>query len=164
MSTVLCIWSLLCININTGLPRWFSGKESTHQCRRRGFDPWIEKIPWRRKWQHTLVFLPGKFHGQRSQASYSTWARKESDRTACTHDDVSVLLYRTMPFSTTSSPFFFWTHSYTTHIFQAPLLFDVVTRLGPASFLTTSRWRGSRERRSHRRERAWTTAWRKAIC
>ena len=32
------------------------------------FDPWVRKIPWRRKWQPTLVFLPGKFHGQRSLA------------------------------------------------------------------------------------------------
>ena len=30
------------------------------------FNPWVRKIPWRRKWQPTLVFLPGKSHGQRS--------------------------------------------------------------------------------------------------
>ena len=30
------------------------------------FDPWVKKIPWRREWQPTLVFLPGEFHGQRS--------------------------------------------------------------------------------------------------
>ena len=36
------------------------------QCRRPGFDPWVGKIPWRRKWQPTLVFLPGKSHGQRN--------------------------------------------------------------------------------------------------
>ena len=36
-------------------PRWLSGKESTCQC---GFNPWIRKIPWRRKWQPTQVFLP----------------------------------------------------------------------------------------------------------
>ena len=39
------------------LPRWLSGKESTCQCRRFGFDPWIRTIPWRRKWQPTPVFL-----------------------------------------------------------------------------------------------------------
>ena len=49
-----------------GLPKWFSGKESTCQCRRHGFDPWVGKIPWRRKWQPTPVFLPGKFSGQKS--------------------------------------------------------------------------------------------------
>ena len=37
---------------------WLSGKESTRQCRRRRFDPWLGKIPWRRKWQPTPVFLP----------------------------------------------------------------------------------------------------------
>ena len=34
------------------------------------FDPWVGKIPWRRKWQPTPVFLPGKSHGQRSLAVY----------------------------------------------------------------------------------------------
>ena len=35
------------------------------------------KIPWRREWQPTLVFLPGKFHGQRNLVGYSPWGRKE---------------------------------------------------------------------------------------
>ena len=39
------------------------GEESACQCRRCRFDAWIKKIPWRKKWQHTPVFLPGKFHG-----------------------------------------------------------------------------------------------------
>ena len=43
------------------------------------FDPWVGKIPWRRAWQPTPVFLPGKFHGQRSLVGYSPWGRKESD-------------------------------------------------------------------------------------
>ena len=38
---------------------------------RLGFDPWVGKIPWRRKWQPTLVFLLGKFNGQRSLVGYS---------------------------------------------------------------------------------------------
>ena len=42
------------------------------------FDPWVRKIPWRRKWQLTLVFLPGKFYGQRSLAGYSSCRHKES--------------------------------------------------------------------------------------
>ena len=52
-------------------------------CRRRkrnGFDPWIGKMPWKRKWQHTPVFLPEKSHGQRSLAS-SSWGHEESDTT-----------------------------------------------------------------------------------
>ena len=63
------------------IPGGSSGKESACQCRRHRFEPWILKNPWRRKWQHTLVFLPGKFHGQRSLVGYSPWGRKESDTT-----------------------------------------------------------------------------------
>ena len=51
------------------------------QCGRPGFDPWVGKIPWRREWQPTPVFLPAEFHGQRSLAGYSPWGRKESDTT-----------------------------------------------------------------------------------
>ena len=50
-------------------------------CGRPGFDPWVEKIPWRRKRQPTPVFLPGKSHGQRNLTGYSPWGRKESDMT-----------------------------------------------------------------------------------
>ena len=46
---------------------------------RPGFDPWIEKIPWRRQWQPTPVLLPGEFHEQRSLAGYSPWDRIELD-------------------------------------------------------------------------------------
>ena len=49
-----------------GFPWWLSGKESACYFRRFEFDPRVAKIPWRRKWQPTLVFLPGKSHGQRS--------------------------------------------------------------------------------------------------
>ena len=71
------------------LPRWHSGRESTCQCRRCrrcGFDPWVEKIPWSRKWQPTAASLPGKFHGQRSLADYSSWGHKESNMTKHTHN------------------------------------------------------------------------------
>ena len=44
---------------SSGLPRWLSGKESACQHRRHGFDPWVRKIPWRRKCQSTPVFLLG---------------------------------------------------------------------------------------------------------
>ena len=46
-----------------------------------GFDPWVGKIPWRRKWQSTPVLLPGKSHGRRSLVGYSPWGCKESDTT-----------------------------------------------------------------------------------
>ena len=61
-----------------------SGKESTRQCRRckrLGFNPWIGKIPWRRKWQPTPVFLPGECCGQRGLAGYSPRGRREWDTT-----------------------------------------------------------------------------------
>ena len=62
-----------------GLPRWYSDEQPTFQCRRHkrhGFNPWVGKIPWSRKWQPILVFLPGKFHGQRSLVVYSPWCHR----------------------------------------------------------------------------------------
>ena len=49
-----------------GFPGGLSGKESVCQCSRHGFDAWVGKIPWKRKWRHTPIFLPAKLHGQRS--------------------------------------------------------------------------------------------------
>ena len=63
------------------------GKEPACSCRRHktcGFDPWVGKIPWRRAWQPTAVFLPGESHGQRSLAGYSQQDHKESDLTEAT--------------------------------------------------------------------------------
>ena len=54
-------------------PAGASGKEATCHCRRCKkceFDPWVGKIPWRRVWQTTPVYLPGESQGQRSLASY----------------------------------------------------------------------------------------------
>ena len=48
---------------------------------RRGFDPWVGKIPWSGKRQPTPVFLPGESHGQRSLVDYSPWGHKESGMT-----------------------------------------------------------------------------------
>ena len=64
-----------------------SGKEPGCQCRRpkrRGFDPCVGKIPWRRARQPTPVFLPGESHGQRSLEGYSLWGHKELDTTEAT--------------------------------------------------------------------------------
>ena len=52
---------------------------------RQGFDPWVGKIPWRRKWQPTPEFLPGESHGQRILAGYNPWDCKELDMTKCIH-------------------------------------------------------------------------------
>ena len=62
-----------------GFPWWLSGKESACHCKRFGFDPWVGKIPWRRKWQPNSVVFPGKPHGQRNLAGYSPRRCKESD-------------------------------------------------------------------------------------
>ena len=62
-----------------GFPGGTSGKEHVCQCRRckrLRFNPWVRKIPWRRAWQPTPVFLPGESHGQRSLAGYSPQGRR----------------------------------------------------------------------------------------
>ena len=69
---------------------WLSGKESTCQCRRPGFDPWVEKVPWSRRWLPTPVFLwripgteePGGLHSMRLQRVRHDWMTKH----ACMHD------------------------------------------------------------------------------
>ena len=64
-----------------------SGKEPACQCRRLkrcSFEPWIRKIPWKRKWQPSAVFLPGESHGQRNLEGYSLYGHKEMDTTEAT--------------------------------------------------------------------------------
>ena len=51
------------------------------QCGRPWFDSWVRKIPWRKAWRPTPVFLPGKSHGQRGLVGYSAWGHRESGRT-----------------------------------------------------------------------------------
>ena len=63
----------------TWLPWWLRQYRIYLSCRRPGFSPWIGKIPWRREWQPTPVFVPGEFHGQRILAGYSPWGHKELD-------------------------------------------------------------------------------------
>ena len=75
--------------LKVGFPGGARGKESPCQCRRCkrcGFDPWVGKTPWRRKWQPTPVFLSGTFQEQRSLVGYkesdtTLWDHKESDTT-----------------------------------------------------------------------------------
>ena len=59
-----------------GFPGGTSSKEPAGDI--SGLDPWVGKIPWRRKWPPTAVCLPGESHGQRSLAGYSPWGHKES--------------------------------------------------------------------------------------
>ena len=74
--------TLFCNTIiyNMGFPGGSLGRVCLQGGRTR-FYPWIGKIPWRRVWQLTQVFLPGEIHGQRSLVGYSPWGHKELDMT-----------------------------------------------------------------------------------
>ena len=70
------LWLLL---FQRGVPRVSAGKEficnagDQLQCRRCGFDLWVKKSLWRKKWQSTPGFLPGESHGQRSLVGHRQW-------------------------------------------------------------------------------------------
>ena len=68
-----------------GLPLCLRRLRICLQCGRPRFDPWVGKIPWRRKWQPTPVFLPGEFHGQWSLVGCRPWGHKEWDTTERLH-------------------------------------------------------------------------------
>ena len=71
------------VTVENYLPRGASGKEPACQRRRlkrRGFDPWVEEIPWRRAWHPTPVIWPGESHGQRSLAGYSQYGAESRRR------------------------------------------------------------------------------------
>ena len=68
-----------------GLPWWLRRSSVCLQCGKPGFNPWVRKMIWRRKWQPTPVFLPGKSHGQRNLVGYSPWGPKELDTTERLH-------------------------------------------------------------------------------
>ena len=80
------IFNLMCYTTIEHFPGGASGQEPTCQCRRlkrHGFNSWIGKIPWRREWGPTPVFVPGQHHGQ-SLAGYSPRGRKQLDTTEAT--------------------------------------------------------------------------------
>ena len=79
-------------------------KASCLQCRRPGFDPWVGKIFWSRKWQPTPVLLPGKSHGRRSLVGYSPWGHKKLDTTEWPHF-TSLVLFTLIEFSPHGSYF-----------------------------------------------------------
>ena len=64
---------------------------------RRGFNLWVGKIPWRRKWQPAPVFLLGKFHGQRNLVGYSPWGHKDLDTTERLSTTAGSLLWWNLP-------------------------------------------------------------------
>ena len=81
------------LQYSMGFPGGAGGKEPACQCRRcrrLGSNPWVGKLPWRRAWQFTPVFLPGESHGQRSLEGYSpevtkSWTRLSGLPRAHTH-------------------------------------------------------------------------------
>ena len=97
------------------------------QCKRRRFDPWAKKIPWKKAWQPTPAFLPGESHGQRSLAGYVPWGRRvrhDGSNWKCTHSQC-IYVRSNLPiippppspslwpmsshsFSTSASLFLFW--------------------------------------------------------
>ena len=82
----VCFLCIICVK--RGLPGGANGKESACQCRRckrHRFDSWVGKIPQRRKWQPTPIFLPENSHGQRSLAGFSPWSLRELDTTEQTY-------------------------------------------------------------------------------
>ena len=86
-----------------GLPWWLSGKKSTCNVGDAGsthqLDPWVWKIPGRRNWQPTPIFLPGKSHGQRSLDRLQSMGSQESDPTQQLnhHQHHAVLCHSAVP-------------------------------------------------------------------
>ena len=76
-----CDWVKCRFQRKRRLPWWLRWWRIHLQCRRPRFNPLVGKIPWRRKWQPTPVFLPREFHGQRNLVGYSPWSDKELDMT-----------------------------------------------------------------------------------
>ena len=78
-----------------GFPWWLSGKESTclgRRYRKYGFDPRVGKILWRRAWQPTPVFLPGKTHGWR-RGGYGTWGHRRVRYDLATQQQQNITIY-----------------------------------------------------------------------
>ena len=87
---MLCVYVCVCVhaslpsifffnNFYLGFPGSLSGNESACYCRRHKFNPWVGKIPRRKKQQPTPVSLSGNYHGQRNPVGYSPWGDGELD-------------------------------------------------------------------------------------
>ena len=94
---VWCTSLFIAIFFLGGFPVDASGKEPSCQHKRRGFDPWVGKIPCKRAWQSTPVFLPGESHGQRSLAGYSPKGPKELDMSEVTELQCPHALFLEVP-------------------------------------------------------------------
>ena len=129
-----------------GFPGSASGKESACQCRRLGFDPWVGKIPWRRKWQTTPVFLPGESHEQRRLVGYSLWGHKGLDTTEQLNKfrSTATVLFLSLPsMGIGSSCGMRRVGKYTRGLPRTDCLINVemrVGRNGPSVWLSALRW------------------------
>ena len=86
------------------LPGWFRQERICLRCRRLGFEPWVGKIPWRRKWLPTPVFLPGKSHGQRILMGYCSWGCKVSDMTEAIFTSLHLKWHSPAPYLLNCAP------------------------------------------------------------
>ena len=66
------IWHIVGSWMASLVAQWWRNHLQCGSYRRHGFDPWVRKIPWRRVWQPTSVFLPGESYRQRSLVGYSS--------------------------------------------------------------------------------------------
>ena len=79
---------------STQVAHWLRIHLPSRRCR---LDPWVRKIPWRRKWQPFPVFLPGKSHGQRSLVSSSLWGHKKNRTWLVTKQQVDSVIKAPSP-------------------------------------------------------------------
>ena len=90
------VWACTHPHTHILLFKYFGGSDNKKiclHCGRLRFNPWVRKIPWRREWQPTLVFLFGEFHQQRSLAGCSPWGHTESDMTEATKQQQQQRIY-----------------------------------------------------------------------
>jgi len=78
---IKCIWEAWASQVELVIKNPPANVGRRKRCK---FDPWVEKVPWRRAWQPIPVFLPEEFHEQRSLVGYSPWGHKEADTTEAT--------------------------------------------------------------------------------
>jgi len=96
-SLVMKIWFNIQQSVSISFPGGSDGKESASNAGDLVLIPNVAKIPWSIKWQPTLVFLAGEFHGERRLVGYNPWSCKELDTTEqLTHNHIMRLKKKTI--------------------------------------------------------------------